>query len=56
MRNEEYGTTLVKKLMFSALKKMVIHGVNMRLFRAESGQLGRAGLNGHARQLGHIQW
>jgi hypothetical protein len=28
----------------------------LRLFRAECGQLGRAGLNGLAGQLGHIQW
>jgi hypothetical protein len=28
----------------------------LRLFRAECGQLGRAGLNGSAGQLGHIQW
>ncbi len=28
----------------------------LRLFKAECGQLGCAGLNGHAGQLGHIQW
>jgi hypothetical protein len=42
--------------MFSALKKNGDARCKLRFFRAECGQLGSAGLNGRAGQLGHIQW
>ncbi len=47
---------LSTKLMFSALKKNGDTRRKLRLFRTECGQLGRAGLNGRAWQLGYIQW
>ncbi len=45
-----------KKIDVSSPEKNGDTRRKLRLFRAECGQLDRAGLNGHAGQPGHIQW